>query len=163
MRIWGKPLKSPKIGLGDFACKVVRKKTPNNSASQGPTSWPFLRRSTRAPTIKTSRAAKRGCFKRGGGSQSGLVLPFFVPFFFFSFWDFLDFFRDFPDLFGDSPGIFPICPLPLCRPINSTNEEQSRKGPRHNPDLSRKKWETARFGNPPGLASLKNRKRTRCN
>ena len=65
------------------------------------------------------------------------------------------FFWDFPDLSGDSPGIFPICPFPLSRPINSTYEEQSRKGPRHNLDLSRKKRETPRFGNPPGLASPK--------
>ena len=63
-----------------------------------------------------SRAAKRGAFKRGG----------------------------FPML-GDSSGIFPICPFPLSRPKNSAYEEQSRKGPRHNPDLSRKK----KVGNPP--------------
>ena len=50
-------------------------------------------------------------------------------------------------MLGDGPGIFPICPF------RSTHEEQSRKGPRHNLDLSRKKWETPRFGNPPGLAS----------
>ena len=31
----------------------------------------------------------------------------------------------------------------------SPYEEQSRKGPRHNLDLSRKKWETPGFGNPP--------------
>ena len=95
-----------------------------------------------------------------GGSRSGLVLPFLS---FFVLFGIFRFFRDFPDLFGDSPGIFPICVVPLSRPINSTNEEQSRKGPRHNPDLSRKKWETPRFGNPPvwkppGLASLKSRK-----
>ena len=50
----------------------------------------------------------------------------------------------------DSSGIFPICPLPLSRPIKSAYEEQSRKGLRHNLDLSRKKWvtpdlETPRF------------------
>ncbi len=60
------------------------------------------------------------------------------------------FFPDFPDLLGDGPGTFPICPFPLSRPIKSTYEEQSRKGPRHNLDLSRKKWETPGFGNPPG-------------
>ena len=46
-----------------------------------------------------------------------------------------------------SAGIFPICPYSLSRPFNftkSTYEEQSRKGPRHNPDLSGKK-----VGNPP--------------
>ena len=50
-----------------------------------------------------------------------------------------------------SAGILPIGPFPLSRPINpskSTSEEQSRKGPRHNLDLSRNKWETPRFGNP---------------
>ena len=83
-----------------------------------------------------------------GVSRSGLVLPFlsffvlFCPF--LSFWDFPG---DFPDLSGDSPGIFPIGPFPLSRPIISTYEEQSRKRPRHNLDLSRKKWETPGFGN----------------
>ena len=38
----------------------------------------------------------------------------------------------------DGPGIFPIRPFSLSRPIKSTYEEQSRKGPRHNLDLSRK-------------------------
>ena len=58
--------------------------------------------------------------------------------------------------FGTFPGIFPICPgtlrgfsrfapFPLSRPIKSTYEEQSRKGPRHNLDLSRKS------GKHPGL------------
>ena len=65
------------------------------------------------------------------------------------FWDFPDFCGIFPDLLGDGPGIFPICPFPLSRPIKSTYAEQSRKGPRHNLDPSRKKWETPRFGNPP--------------
>ena len=99
-----------------------------------------------------SRAAKRGGFKRE--SFPIWTCPsFFVLF--RPFWDFPDFF-----------GIFPICPgtlrgfsrfvlLPLSRPINSAYEEQSRKGLRHNLDLSRKKWETSRFGNPPGLASPK--------
>ena len=59
------------------------------------------------------------------------------------------FFRDFPDLLGDGPGIFPIRPFALSRPMHSTYEEQSRAGPRHSLDLSRKKWETPRFGNPP--------------
>ena len=68
----------------------------------------------------------------------------FCPF--LSFWDFPG---DFPDLLGDGPGNFPICPFPLSRPIKSTYEEQSRKGPRHNLDLSRKKWETPRVGNTP--------------
>ena len=92
---------------------------------------------------KVSRAAKRGVSKGGGVSRSGLVLPFL---------SFLGLSRsvwDFPELLGDGPGIFPIRPFSLSRPIKSTYEEQSRKGPRHNLDLSRKKWETPRFGNPP--------------
>ena len=90
-------------------------------------------------TFLCSRAAKRGGFKRGV-SRSGLVLPFF------SFLGLSRFFRDFPILLGDGPGIFPICPFPLSQPIKSTYEEQSRKGPRQNLDLSPKK-----VGNPPGL------------
>ena len=84
----------------------------------------------------------------GGVSRSGLVLPFVS---FSSFLGLSRFFRDFPDLPGDGPGIFPICPFPLSRPIHSTYEEQSGKRTQQNPDLSRKKWETPRFGNPPGL------------
>ena len=68
----------------------------------------------------------------------------FCPF--LSFWDFPG---DFPDLRGDGPGIFPIGLFPLSQPIKSTYEEQSRKGPRHNLDHSRKKWEAPGFGNPP--------------
>ena len=75
-----------------------------------------------------------------------------LPSFFFVFLGLSRFFRDFPDLSGDGPGIFPIRPFSLSRPIKSTYEEQSRKGPRHNLDLTRKKWETPRFGTP-GLAS----------
>ena len=78
-----------------------------------------------------------------GVPRSGLVLPFL------SFFVFSRFFWEFPDLRGDGPGIFPICPFPLSQPIKSTYEEQSRKGPRHNLDLSRKKWETPGFGNTP--------------
>ena len=58
---------------------------------------------------------------------------------------FLEFFRFVRGL----SGIFQIGAFPLSRPINSTYEEHSQKGSRHNPDLSRKKWETPRFGNPP--------------
>ena len=78
-----------------------------------------------------------------GVSRSGLVLPFL------SFFVLSRFFRDFSDLLGDGPGIFPIRPFSLSQPIKSTCEEQSRKGPRHNLDLSRKKWETPWFGTPP--------------
>ena len=38
--------------------------------------------------------------------------------------------------------------FPYSRPINSTYEERSRKGLRHNQDLSRKKWETPRLETP---------------
>ena len=100
-----------------------------------------MRRARNNPSV--SRAAKRGCFKRGGFPDLDLSF-LFCPF--LSFWDFPG---DFPDLLGDGPGIFPICPFPLSRPIKSTYEEQSRKGPRHNLDLSRKKWETPGFGDTP--------------
>ena len=39
-------------------------------------------------------------------------------------------------------GFSRFVPFPLSRPNKSPYEEQSRKGPRHNLDLSRKKWET---------------------
>ena len=104
----------------------------------GPTKLGFSCESVRA----NSKAAKRGGFKRGG-------FPIWTcPSFFVLFCPFLglsQFFWDFPDLLGDGPGIFPICPFPLSRPIKSTYEEQSRKGPRHNLDLSRKS------GQHPGL------------
>ena len=104
-------------------------------------------------TASKSRAAKGGGggFKRGGfpiwTCPSFLVLFCFVL-------GLSQFLWDFPDLFGDSPGIFPICPFPLSRPINSTYEEQSRKGPRHNLDLSQKGGKHPGLETP-GLASLK--------
>ena len=75
---------------------------------------------------KFSRAAKGGGFQTGGVPDldlSFLVCPFL------SFLGLPRFFWDFPDLLGDGPGIFLIRPLPLSRPIKSTYEEQSRKGP----------------------------------
>ena len=62
-------------------------------------------------------------------------------------------------LFGTFPifsRIFPVCPFPLSRPIDSTHEEQSRKGLRHRLNLSRKKWETPRlsFSQMPGLRMI---------
>ena len=74
-----------------------------------------------------------GGVSNGGVSRSGLVLPFLS---FFVLFRTFPIFWDFPDLRGDGPGIFPICPFPLSQPIKSTYEEQSRKGPRHNLDLS---------------------------
>ena len=62
------------------------------------------------------------------------------------FWDFPPFFRDFPDFFGD----FPFPPSRLTNLIESTYEEQSRKGLRHNPDFS---WN--KVGNPPSLETLR--------
>ena len=93
-------------------------------------------------SIPKNQGPLNGGVSNGGVSRSGLVLPF-CPF--LSFLGLSRFFWDFPDLLGDGPGIFPICPFPLSRPIKSTHEEQSRKGPRHNLDLSRKS------GKHPGL------------
>ena len=88
-----------------------------------------------------------GGVSNGGGFPIWTCPSFFVLFCpFLSFWDFPG---DFPDLSADSPGIFPIGPFPLSQPIISTYREQSRKGPRHNLDLSRRKWETPGFGNTP--------------
>ena len=101
--------------------------------------------------IRSLRATNGGGgFKPGGGSRSGLVLPFLS----FCLLGLSRFFRDFPDLFGDGPGIFPMCPFPLSRPINSAYEEQSRTGPRHNPDLSRRQG-TPPVWKPPGLETPK--------
>ena len=58
-------------------------------------------------------------------------------------------FRDFPDLLRESPGIFPIRLFLFLGLVKSTYEEQSRKGPRHNLDLSREKKKTGKL---PGLA-----------
>ena len=89
----------------------------------------------------TKKEPLNGGVSNGGVSRSGLVLPFLSFFVLFR----ERFFWDFPDLLGDGLGIFPICPFPLSRPIKSTYEEQSRKGPRHNLDLARKS------GKHPGL------------
>ena len=100
------------------------------------------------PQIFISRALIQGPPTGGvsGVSRSGLVPPF-LSFFVLGLSRFV---QDFPDSLGDGPGnIFLIRPFSLSRPIKSTYEEQSRKGPRHNLDISRGKWETPRFGNPP--------------
>ena len=98
-----------------------------------------------------SRAAKREGFKQGG-FPIWTCPSFFCPF--LSFLGLSRFFRDFPGLLGDGPGIFPIRPFPLSRPIKSTYEEQSRKGPRRNLDIFPNKVGNARVWKPPGLASL---------
>ena len=90
---------------------------------------------------KSIKGRQTGVFQTGGFPDldlSFLLCPFL------SLLGLSRFFWDFPDLLGDGPGIFPICPFPLSRPIKSTYEEQSRKGPRHNLDLSRKKWAFAK-------------------
>ena len=70
-----------------------------------------------------------GGVSNGGVSRSGLVLPslsFFVLFGTFPI------FSGFSRSVRGLSGIFPICPFPLSRPINSAYGEQSRKGLRHN-------------------------------
>ena len=91
------------------------------------------------------KGRQTGVFQTGGIPDLDLSF-LFCPF--LSFLGLSRFFRAFPDLLGDGPGIFPISPFPLSRPIKGTYEEQSRKAPRHNLDLSQKKWETPGFGNP---------------
>ena len=110
---------------------------------------PFVRPLLRNPEIISDQGPLAGGGSNGGGFPDLGLSFLFCPL--LSFWEFPDF-----------SGIFPICPgmvrgfsrLVLflfleTRPINSIYEEQSRKGPRHNPDFSRKKWETPRFWNPP--------------
>ena len=95
--------------------------------------------------------AFKGGVSNGGVSRSGLVLPFL------SFLGLSRFFWDFPICSGMVRG-FPrfvtflflgLLRAPTRNSPKSPYEEQSRKGPRHNLDLSRKKWETPGFGNPP--------------
>ena len=103
---------------------------------------PSTRKLLAIAIVRFCQGPLNGGVSNGGVSRSGLVLPF-CPF--LSFFGTFPIFPGFPDLLGDGAGIFPIRPFPLSRPIKSTYEEQSQKGLRHNPDLSRKKWE------PPGL------------
>ena len=130
------PAKVPYIhqssGEGAFCMTVAFRMCPNFCGNYGSG---HLRSLYQGPL--------NGGVSNGGVSRSGLVLPFL------SFLGLSRVFWAFPDLLGDGPGIFPIRPFPLSRPIESTYEEQSRKGPRHNLDLSRKKRETPGFGNPP--------------
>ena len=69
---------------------------------------------------------------RQGGVQTG-GFPIWTCPSFLSFLGLSRFFRDFPDFFRDVPDWSFSSFL-----VKSTYEEQSRKGPRHNPDLSRK-------------------------
>ena len=89
----------------------------------------------------TSRARQTGV-SNGGVSRTGLVFPFL------SFLGLSRFFRDFPICSGMVRGFSRFVPFLFLGHIKSTYEEQSRNGPRHNPDLSRKKWETPGYGNP---------------
>ena len=91
-----------------------------------------------------------GGFSNGGGFGSPPLVPDLdasAPI--CCFYDFLDFpfsLGDFPDSSGD---FLIYLSFPLCRFFLSTYKEHSRKGPRHNQGLSRRKWETPRFGNLP--------------
>ena len=92
-------------------------------------------------------------FQRGGEFPIWTRPSVFIPFNYVLFGTFL-IFRDFPIFFGDFPG---VGPFPLSRPTNfieSAYEEQSRKGPRHKPDLSRKSEKPPGLENP-GLPSPK--------
>ena len=93
-----------------------------------------------------SRAAKRGV-SNGGVSRSGLVLPFLS---FLGLPDFSGFSRFARGRSGDFPDSSLFLFLGLIKRRGTVP-----KGPRHNLDLSRKKWETPGFGTPPGLAALK--------
>ena len=107
-----------------------------SAAQSGSQKWPTLARQQQNQVQKQT-----SCHKPPTGKLPvfpDLDLSFlFCPF--LSLLGLSRFFWDFPDLLGDSSGIFPICPFPLSRPIKSTYEEQSRKGPRHNLDLSQRK------------------------
>ena len=80
--------------------------------------------------VDVPRAAKRAGFEEeGGASRFGLVRPYS------SFGVLRGAFGTFPIF----PGIFPICPFPLSRSIQRACKEHSRKGLRHDQDLSRRK------------------------
>ena len=132
---------------------VMRKRSFRRRSDSDRTARNLRSQSNGDRTPQTAQGPPNGGGSNGRVSRSGLVLPVFVLL--CPFWDFPDFFRDFPDLLGNGPGIFPIRPFSLSRPTKSTYEEQSRKGPRHNLDLPRNKWETPPVWKTPGLASLK--------
>ena len=65
------------------------------------------------------------------------------------FADFPDFLGgDFADLFGD----FPICRVPLSRPVKGAYTEHSRKGPQQNQDLPEKSGQPLGLETPPSGA-----------
>ena len=138
-------LSAPSAGDALRMVSVMLYAVKVNGASH---SWKWLRFFWAVPSTLV-KGRQTGRFQTGGFPDLDLSF-LFCPFLGLS-----RFFRDFPDLLGDGPGIFPICPFPLSQPIKSTYEEQSRKGPRHNLDLSRKKVGNTRVWKHPGLASLK--------
>ena len=91
----------------------------------------------------SSRAAKRGGFKRGG-FPIWTCPSFFVLF--CPFWDFPDFSGIFPICSGTVRGFSRSVLFLFLGLLKSTYEEQSRKGPRHNLEPSRKKWENCKKG-----------------
>ena len=91
-----------------------------------------------------------------GVSNGGVSRSRTCPSFFVLFWDFPNFSGIFPIYSGMVRKIFRDSSLFLFLGLlRATYEEQSRKGPRHNLDLSRKKVGNTQVWKHPGLASLK--------
>ena len=90
----------------------------------------------------------QGPLKGGGGVQTGGLPDLDLSFHFCPFCPF-PIFPGFSRFARGWSGDFPDSSLSLSRPIKSTYEEQSRKGPRHNLTFPQKS------GKPPGLASLR--------
>ena len=95
--------------------------------------------------LQISKVGKWGGLKTGGFPDLDLSF-LFCPIFSFPI------FPGFSRLSGDCPGIFPICPFPLSRPINSTYEAR-RNSPERVCDTIR--TFPAKTGNPPGLEILR--------
>ena len=115
-----------KYGMFGMPCFVLIKPDWQYYSCDWPIGYNVIARGHLELRYPCSRAAKRGGFKRGGASRSGLVLPFL------SFWSLLGlprFFWDFPDLSRDCPGIsrFVVFLFRGLFFINSTYEEQSRR------------------------------------
>ena len=96
----------------------------------------------------------QGPLNGGGGGSNGGFPDLDLSFLFCPFLSFPDFSGIFPICSGMVRGFSRFVPFSPSRPIKSIYEEQSRKGPRHNPDLSRKKVGNPPVWKPPGLASL---------